>query len=88
MLDRNNVVNKGLWVRNRADIKNPRDFIFRANSLDVDSVLQNNFDAFGDNNVQNSPFLTSYVERNKRSLNCEYYFLSANFKHFDKSECS
>ncbi|XP_045457821.1 merozoite surface protein 1-like [Melitaea cinxia] len=69
MLDRNNVVNKGLWVRNRADIKNPRDFIFRANSLDVDSVLQNNFDAFGDNNVQNSPFLTSYVERNKRSLN-------------------
>ncbi|CAH2101686.1 unnamed protein product [Euphydryas editha] len=67
MLDRNNVVNKGLWVRNRVENKNPGDFIFRANSLDVDSVLQNNFDAFGDNNVQNSPFLTSYVERNKRS---------------------
>nr|XP_026483597.1 uncharacterized protein LOC113391752 [Vanessa tameamea] len=67
MLERNNVVNKGLWVRNKADIKNPGDFIFRANSLDADSVLQNNFEGFGENNVQNSPFVASYFERNKRS---------------------
>lgn len=79
MLDRNNVINKGLWIRNRADIKNPGDFIFRTNSLDVDSVLQNNFDAFGDNNVQNSPFLTSYVERNKRSPDRKYYSIFISY---------
>ncbi|XP_050358455.1 uncharacterized protein LOC126778808 isoform X2 [Nymphalis io] len=67
MMERNNIVNKGLWVRNKPEIKNPGDFIFRANSLDADSILQNNFEAFGDNNMQNSPFLTSYFERNKRS---------------------
>ncbi|XP_046975732.1 uncharacterized protein LOC124541868 [Vanessa cardui] len=89
MLERNNVVNKGLWVRNKADIKNPGDFIFRANSLDADSVLQNNFEAFGETNVQNSPFIASYFERNKRSPNIEtkQQARENSNKCKDKSQC-
>jgi hypothetical protein len=67
--DRNNVINKGVWLKNNKDKLYDRtksgDFIFRANSLDVDNILQNNFDAFGD--MQESPVVSSYVERSKRS---------------------
>ncbi|XP_050558196.1 uncharacterized protein LOC118280517 [Spodoptera frugiperda] len=72
-LDRNNIVNKGVWVRNKAKEnlfeKSPLgDFIFRENSLDVDNLLQNNFDAFGTNYMQDSPFVSAYVKRNKREV--------------------
>ncbi|XP_028178935.1 uncharacterized protein LOC114366301 [Ostrinia furnacalis] len=74
-LERNNIINKGVWVRDPKDRlfekSNAGEFIFRANSLDVDSLLQNNFDAFGDNGMQDSPGISSYVERTKRSANNE-----------------
>lgn len=67
-LERNNVVNKGLWIRNNKDRKFTNEFIFRANSIDADNVLQNNYDAFGQNNVASSAFFSGYnMERNKRS---------------------
>ncbi|XP_052738790.1 repetitive organellar protein-like [Bicyclus anynana] len=67
-LERNNIVNKGLWIRNNRDRKYSSDFIFRANSLDVDNVLQNNYDAFGQSNVANSAFFSGFnMERSKRS---------------------
>ncbi|XP_047514018.1 uncharacterized protein LOC125055603 [Pieris napi] len=62
-LERNNIVNKGLWVRNVEKRPTGGAFIFRANSLDVDTLLQGNNDVFS----ENSPFISSYVERNKRS---------------------
>ncbi|KAF9412853.1 hypothetical protein HW555_008757, partial [Spodoptera exigua] len=71
ILERSNIVNKGVWVRNK-DKENLfeknriGDFIFRENSLDVDNLLQNNFDAFGANYMQDSPFVSAYVKRNKR----------------------
>ncbi|CAH2236942.1 jg23390 [Pararge aegeria aegeria] len=69
-LERNNIVNKGLWIRNNRDKKYTSDFIFRANSLDTDNVLQNNYDAFGQNNVAGSAFFSGFnMERNKRSPN-------------------
>ncbi|CAK1546478.1 unnamed protein product [Leptosia nina] len=39
-LERNNIVNKGLWVRNQEKRPTAGSFIFRANSLDVDTLLQ------------------------------------------------
>ncbi|XP_032525796.2 repetitive organellar protein-like isoform X2 [Danaus plexippus] len=65
-LERNNVVNKGLWIR-RKNLRNPNEFIFRANSLDVDKILQNNFDFIG-TNVESSPIFNSYLDRNKRAI--------------------
>ncbi|XP_022122023.2 uncharacterized protein LOC110997940 [Pieris rapae] len=62
-LERNNIVNKGLWVRNAEKRPTGGTFIFRANSLDADTLLQGNNDVFS----ENSPFISSYVERNKRS---------------------
>ncbi|CAD0206831.1 unnamed protein product [Chrysodeixis includens] len=71
-LERNNVVNKGVWVRNKFkenlfEKGRVGDFIFRENSLDVDNLLQNNFDAFGANYMQDSPLVSAYVERTKRA---------------------
>ncbi|XP_045508814.1 GRIP and coiled-coil domain-containing protein-like isoform X2 [Colias croceus] len=66
-LERNNILNKGLWVRNKIPKTSSNSFIFRANSLDADNMLQSNFDLFSDNFMQNGPVLSSYVERNKRS---------------------
>ncbi|KAJ0182994.1 hypothetical protein K1T71_000970 [Dendrolimus kikuchii] len=73
-LERNNIVNKGVWVRNKFrdnlfEKGNTGDFLFRANSLDVDNILQNNFDAFGANYMQDIPFVSTYVERAKRATN-------------------
>ncbi|KAG6454676.1 hypothetical protein O3G_MSEX008797 [Manduca sexta] len=73
-LERNNIVNKGVWMKNKlrdSTFEKPTagDFIFRPNSADVDNILQNNFDAFGENFLQDAPFLSSYVERAKRAVN-------------------
>ncbi|XP_022824270.1 uncharacterized protein LOC111354882 isoform X2 [Spodoptera litura] len=72
-LERNNIVNKGVWVRNKIkenlyDKSRLGDFIFRENSLDVDNLLQNNLDAFGANYMQDSPVVSAYVKRNKRQV--------------------
>lgn len=70
-LERNNIVNKGLWVRNIEKRPTSGAFIFRANSLDVDTLLQGNNDVFS----ENSPFISSYVERNKRSAYGKNFFI-------------
>lgn len=69
-MEHTNIVNKGIWLRNKLKIEPVNklaDFIFRPNSLDVDNMLQGNFNAFDDNDVNNSPFLPNYKERSKRS---------------------
>lgn len=79
-LERNNIVNKGVWIRNKFNENlfekaKLGDFIFRENSLDVDNLLQNNFDAFGANYMQSAPFVSAYVERQKRSSHSEYLYI-------------
>nr|XP_034827436.1 uncharacterized protein LOC117984884 isoform X1 [Maniola hyperantus] len=78
-LERNNIVNKGLWIRNNRDRKFANDFIFRANSLDDDNVLQNNFNAFRQN-MADSALFSGYnnMERGKRSMKDKSKILSAN----------
>ncbi|XP_072948678.1 uncharacterized protein [Epargyreus clarus] len=66
-LEKNNVLNKGLWMKEKVEKSNYGDFIFRADSTDVDNLLQNNFDAFSENYMDTVPIFSSYVERNKRS---------------------
>ncbi|XP_045770188.1 metacaspase-2-like [Maniola jurtina] len=88
-LERNNIVNKGLWIRNNRDRKYANDFIFRANSLDEDNVLQNNFDAFRQN-IANSAFSSGYnnMERGKRSPKDKSKLISANkVKCINKYDC-
>ncbi|KAL0858896.1 hypothetical protein ABMA27_011328 [Loxostege sticticalis] len=74
-LERNNIVNKGIWVRDPKDRlfekSNVGEFIFSANSLDVDTLLQNSFDSFGNNAMQDAPGIASYIERSKRSASHE-----------------
>ncbi|XP_049883597.1 uncharacterized protein LOC126379077 [Pectinophora gossypiella] len=68
-LERNNIVNKGVWVRNfkENDKLAGGNFLFRGNSIDVDNIIHGDFNAFSDNSGPNSPFISSYVERSKRS---------------------
>lgn len=78
-LEKNNIVNKGVWVRNKAEENdivvnaNTGNFIFRENSMDIDNLLQNNFDAFGGNYMQETPFVPAY-DRQKRSIRCKSAF--------------
>ncbi|XP_059046840.1 uncharacterized protein LOC131842318 [Achroia grisella] len=70
-LERNNIVNKGIWMKknkeNFFEKSSAGEFIFRANSLNVDDLLDNNFYAFGDNEAKDTPFVSNYVERSKRA---------------------
>ncbi|XP_052749155.1 uncharacterized protein PF3D7_1120600-like [Galleria mellonella] len=72
-LDRNNIVNKGIWIRNRNNNEFERptigEFIYRPNSLNLDDLLDNNFYASGNNYVADSPIISNYVERSKRASN-------------------
>ncbi|XP_021206630.1 repetitive organellar protein isoform X1 [Bombyx mori] len=70
-LERNNVVNKGVWIRKDFDRNlygkaSLTDFIFRPNSLENDAEHLD-FDAFNQNSMQDVPFFTTYIERTKRS---------------------
>ncbi|CAG4948724.1 unnamed protein product [Parnassius apollo] len=70
-LEKNKILNKGVWIK-RTNNDQPTktvsgDFVFRSSSLDADSLLLNNFDAFGENFMQDSPMVPSYIERSKRS---------------------
>ncbi|XP_068622156.1 cytadherence high molecular weight protein 2-like [Battus philenor] len=70
-LEKNNIVNKGVWIKKIGDDQPSKtisgDFIFRSSSLDADSLLHNNFDPFGDSFMQDSVMVPNYVERSKRS---------------------
>ncbi|KAJ8706379.1 hypothetical protein PYW08_011005 [Mythimna loreyi] len=72
-LERNNVLNKGVWVRNKSkdnlfDKTRIGDFIFRENSLDVDNLLQNTFDPFGVSYLDDTPRVSNYLTRAKRAI--------------------
>ncbi|XP_026322533.1 uncharacterized protein LOC113232114 isoform X2 [Hyposmocoma kahamanoa] len=68
-LERNSVLNKGVWVKSiKENDKSTANFLFRGNPVDVDNQLQNDFNPFEDGNGPSSPFISSYVERAKRSL--------------------
>lgn len=71
------IINKGVWIKdpkNKYFESNAGEFVFRENSLDVDNILQNNFDTFGDNGVQDSQGIFEYVQRSKRASNCKYIY--------------
>lgn len=75
-IERNNVLNKGVWVRNKLkqnmfDKTSIGDFIFRENPLDVDNLSQNTFDPFGVSYIDDSPRVSNYVERAKRAIRSE-----------------
>ncbi|CAK1592855.1 unnamed protein product [Parnassius mnemosyne] len=77
-LEKNKILNKGVWLKKTDDDQPTKtvsgDFVFRSNSLDADSLLLNNFDAFGENFMQDSPMVgTSYIERSKRSADDEQF---------------
>lgn len=72
-LERNSVLNKGVWVKNvKENDKSTANFLFRGNPVDVDNQLQGDFNPFEDGNGPSSTFISSYVERTKRSLDREY----------------
>lgn len=52
--------------------KSTANFLFRGNPVDVDNQLQGDFNAFEDGNGPSSTFISSYVERTKRSLDRKY----------------
>ncbi|XP_038219823.1 uncharacterized protein LOC119838084 [Zerene cesonia] len=87
-LERNNILNKGLWVRNEVSKPSTNSFIFRANSLDADNMLQSNYDLFSDNFIQNGPIVTSYVERNKRSAYNKKQKRRENNKKCNDAKCA
>ncbi|KOB65330.1 Uncharacterized protein OBRU01_22900, partial [Operophtera brumata] len=70
-LNRNNVVNKGVWIRKFKDEvldkTSAGNFVFKANSLDADRLLQTNFDTFSDNALEDTPFVPRYIKRVRRS---------------------
>ncbi|KAI5637056.1 hypothetical protein NE865_10237 [Phthorimaea operculella] len=65
-LERSNIVNKGVWVRNvkDADAATNTNFLFRGNAIDTDNIVQGDFNAFSDPNLL---YIANYVERSKRS---------------------
>lgn len=72
-LDRHSVLNKRVWVKSiKENDKSTANFLFRGNPVDVDNQLQNGFSPFEDGIGPSSPFISSYVERAKRSLDREY----------------
>lgn len=72
-LERNSVLNKGVWVKNlRENEKSTANFLFRGSPVDVDNQLQGDFNPFEDGNGPSSAFISSYVERAKRSLERKY----------------
>ncbi|XP_041970555.1 uncharacterized protein LOC121726962 [Aricia agestis] len=63
-LERNNVLNKALWVKRNAE-NNPGLSVFRLNTFDVDEILDNN-NNFRTENGQPTMYFSSFNERSKR----------------------
>ncbi|KAJ2943250.1 hypothetical protein O0L34_g12055 [Tuta absoluta] len=65
-LERSNIVNKGVWVRNLkdSDVATNTNFLFRGNAIDTDNIVQGDFNAFSEPNLL---YIANYVERSKRS---------------------
>lgn len=77
-LERNNIVNKGVWVKSKFDENlfektSFGNYFFKPNSLDEVNLL-NNFDLFAPNGVEEIPTVTNYVERSKRAPECKFFF--------------